>query len=237
MTLKQKRKHFMDFISGMYDILDPSGENTKLFHEKWDKFSDDEFKRNVEAFFKNPKAQFYLEIVELERDLTMDNALKCLDYLGVPFCEYVAVPHINGDLDNIVITPEPVPVGYIHLRRLQQTVLKKNTGSISIKKRDPKTGQVTGEDKNARNSNVETYSLLASNSKAALKEFMGPRADDMKAKNQMYNKLSKDGFVSLADLDNDQRNKIAINSLDVYFTMQGLRTNLVYPLNVIPYAN
>ena len=57
----------------------------------------------------------------------------------------------------------------------------------------------------------------------------------MKAKNQMYNAINKKGYVEEADMESDQRNKVAINSLDVYFTMQGLRTNLVYPLSVIPY--
>ena len=35
-------------------------------------------------------------------------------------------------------------------------------------------------------------------------------------------------------LINRQEDKVSLNSLDVYFTMQGLRTNLVYPPEVIP---
>ena len=224
----------MDYMTNVYDILDPSGDNSKMFHVKWNSLSDDDFDKEVRKFFEDEKSEFYLEIVEYERDLLLDNVIKCAEYQKVPLFEYVAVPHINGSLDNVVVTPEPVPVGYIHAKRLQQTLLKKNTGSISIKKRNSITGQVMNEDKNARNSNVETYSLVASGADNALKEFMGPRADDMKAKNQMYSDIARDGFVSLENLDNDPANKVALNSLDVYFTMQGFRTNLVMPMNVLP---
>lgn len=56
----------------------------------------------------------------------------------------------------------------------------------------------------------------------------------MKAKNEFYNNISKNGFASLEDLTNDPANKVALNTLDVYFTMQGLRTNLVSPMEIIP---
>lgn len=234
-SIKEKRKYFMEYMTNVYDILDPSGTNTKLFHEKYDKLSDEEFSKTVEDFFNDESQKgFYLEVVEFERDLSLENIFKCADYQKVPLFEYVATPHINGDPDNAIVTPEPVPVGYIHAKRMQQTLLKKNSGSISIEKRNPKTGQVIGEDKNAMTSNVETYSMIASGATNALRELMGPRSDNLIAKNQMYNSIKKDGFVSLDELSNNQTDKIAVNSLDVYFTMQGFRTNLVYPLQVIP---
>lgn len=224
----------MDYMTTFYDILDPSGDNSKMFHIKWKDVTDDEFDKQIRKFFDDEKEQFYLEIIEYERDLSLDNVMKCAEFMKIPLFEYVALPHINGSLDNVVVTKEPVPVGYIHAKRLQQTLLKKNTGSISIKKRNPITGQVANEDKNARNSNVETYSLVASGADMALKEFMGPRADDMRAKNQMYSNIARDGFVSLSELDSNPEDKIALNTLDEYFTMQGIRTNLVMPLSVLP---
>lgn len=234
-SIKEKRKYFMDYVTKMYDILDPSGTNTKMFKEKYEKMSDDEFSKSVESFLNNDKIKgFYLEVVEFERDLSLENIFKCADALNIPLFERVATPHINGDPDNAIVTPEPVPTGYIHAKRMQQTLLKKNSGSIRIEQRSAKTGQVIGKDKNATNSNVETYSMVATNSINALKEIMGPRADNMVAKNQMYNAINRDGFVSLNELSNKQEDKIALNSLDVYFTMQGFRTNLVFPNDVIP---
>ena len=197
--------------------------------------SDDEFSKAVEEFLNDDKIKgFYLEVVEFERDLSLENIFKCADELHIPLFEYVATPHINGDPDNAIVTPEPVPVGYIHAKRMQQTLLKKNSGSFHIDQRSAKTGQVIGKDKNATNSNVETYSLVATNSVNALKELLGPRADNEVAKSEMLNAINRDGFVSLSELSNRQEDKIALNSLDVYFTMQGFRTNLVFPNDVIP---
>ena len=199
------------------------------------KMTNEEFSKSVEDFLNNDKEKgFYLEIVEFERDLTLENIFKCAEYMKIPLFEHVALPHINGSTEDAVVTPEPVPVGYIHAKRMQQTLLKKNSGSIHREKVNAKTGQVTGEDKNAMNSNVETYSMVASDAKYALRELMGPRADNKKAKEEMYRRINQDGYVALSELPNDQRDKVAINSLDTYFTIQGLRTNLVYPLKMIP---
>ena len=234
-SIKEKRKYVMDYLTTMYDILDPSGTNSKNLKEKYSKMSDNEFSKEMEMFLNNEEIKgMYLEIVEFERDLTLENIFKCAEFMKVPLFEYVATPHINGDTDNVIVTPEPVPVGYIHAKRTQQTLLKKNTGSLEIDNRDPKTGMVKGEDKNAMTSNVETYSMTATGAKEALKEFLGPRADNSVAKAEMLSSINRNGFVSLKELSNNQVDKMAINSLDVYFTMQGLRTNLVFPNEVIP---
>lgn len=237
-SIKEKRKYFMDYMTMVYDTLDPSGTNTKMFKDKYSKMSDTEFSKNVEAFLTDDSIKgFYLEIVEFDRDLSLENIFKCADLMKVPLFENVATPHINGSTEDAIVTPEPVPVGYIHAKRMQQTLLKKNSGSIRIDDRDAKTGQVARKDKNASNTNVETYSLVATNSEYALKELMGPRADNARAKHEMYKAIASDGFVSLEELSNNQEDKMALNSMDVYFTMQGFRTNLVFPNEVIPSPN
>ena len=76
--------------------------------------------------------------------------------------------------------------------------------------------------------------MTATNSDYAIKELLGPRADNMVQKNELYNAINRDGFVSLEELTNRQEDKIALNTLDEYFMLQGFRTNLVYPPEVIP---
>lgn len=235
-TLKQKRKYVMDYVCGMYDRLDPSGTNSKIFREKWGPLSDTEFSKKFEEFLRDDTRKgFYLEVVEFERDLTLENIMNCAKAMNIPLWERVALPHINGSLEDAVVTPEPVPVGFIHAKRMPQMLLEKNAGSISINKRNALSGQVTGDDKNGVTSNVETYSMVASGATTALKELLGPRADNMAAKNQMYNAINRDGYVSLDELPNDPEDKVAINSLDAYFTMQGFRTNLVKKDGSIPH--
>lgn len=233
-TITEKRKQFMAHLCKIMDLLDPTGANSAAYHRKFDAMSDREFDRYITEFFNDPKSQFYLEIVEYERDLQIENIEKCAEYMKVPLFERVAMPYLTGDKDNIIVTPNPVPVGYIHEKRMPQTLLKKSAGSIKNEKRNPKTGQVIGEDKNARQSDQEVYSMVALGATQALREFMGPRADDMRAKAQMENAIAKNGFVSLEDLDDDPYNKASLNTFNMYFLMMGFATNLVTPLGELP---
>ena len=234
MAIKDRRKVFMDYLSEILNTLDPSGANSKLYHEKFDKMSDNQFDSYIKQFFEDDKQNFYLEIVEYERDLTMENINACAEMMGVPLYERIALPYLTGDKENVLVSKTKVPVGFIHEKRMPQTLMKKSAASIKIDKRNPKTGQVVGEDKNARNSDSEVYSLATLGAMNALREFMGPRSDDMKAKNEMYAEIAKNGYVSLEELTDSPENKIGLNTFDVYFLMQGLRTNMVDRLDNIP---
>jgi len=234
-SIADRRKKVVDYIVKVMNLLDPTGDNGKYYQEKFDKMTDAQFDKYIREFIQDEKSQFYLAIVEYERDLTIENIEKCAEFMKVPLLEYVALPYLTNDPDNVIVTPYPVPVGYIHEKRMPQTLLKKSAGSTKIEKRSPLTGQVTSEDKNARNSDLETYSLVAVDAVNALTEFMGPRADNMEAKNTMYNDIAKNGYVSLKDLNlEDPYNKVALNTLDAYFNMMGISTNLISDLNKIP---
>ena len=234
MAIKDRRKVFMDYLCAIMDKLDPSGANSKLYHDKFDKMTDNQFDSYIKRFFADDKQNFYLEIVEYERDLTMENINACAEMMGVPLYERIALPYLTGDKENVLVSRTAVPTGYIHEKRMPQTLMKKSNASIKIEKRNPKTGQVVGEDKNARNSDSEVYSLATLGAMNALREFMGPRSDDMKAKNEMYAEIAKNGYTSLENLTDSPENKTALNTFDTYFLMQGLRTNMIDNLNNIP---
>ena len=234
MAIKDRRKVFMDYLDSIMNTLDPSGANSKLYHDKFDKMTDNQFDSYIKRFFADDKQNFYLEIVEYERDLTMENINACAEMMGVPLYERIALPYLTNDKENVVVSKDKVPVGYIHEKRMPQTLMKKSNASIKIEKRNPKTGQVVGEDKNARNSDSEVYSLATLGANKFLAESLGPRADDVRAKNEMYAAIAKNGYVSLEELSDDPYNKISLNTFDVYFLMQGLRTNMVDRLDNIP---
>ena len=234
MAIKDRRKVFMDYLDAIMNKLDPSGTNSKLYHEKFDKMTDNQFDSYIKRFFEDDKQNFYLEIVEYERDLTMENINACAEMMGVPLYERIALPYLTEDKENVLVSKTAVPIGYIHEKRMPQTLMKKSAASIKIDNRNPKTGQVVGDDKNARNSDSEVYSLATLGAMNALREFMGPRSDDTKAKNEMYAEIAKNGYTSLENLSDSPENKIALNTFDVYFLMQGLRTNMVDRLENIP---
>ena len=221
------REQFMADLDKLFNALDPTGTNTKYYHDKWDKVSDKQFDEWVmwlDAAFEN---NFYWEIVEYERPAKLEYIMDAAKKFGIPLYEHVSIPHLNGTTDNVITTPDEVPVGYIHMKRLPQTIHHKNSGSTSIAKRSSTTGQVTGADKNARITNVETYALNAYDAKNVLREFLGFRADDDVAKNQAYNRIATDGVVYLDELESFPEDKAAISTLDVYYTSAGMKTNII----------
>ena len=144
----------MKTLTTVMNKLDPSGENAKIYHEKLDKMTDAQFDKWAKAFFADEKQNLYLEIVEYERDLSLEQIEDAAKFLGVPLYERVAIPYLNGDPELVTVTPTPVPVGYIHIKRMPQSVHHKNSGSTSIRRRSSKPEQVTGEDKTGRNTDV-----------------------------------------------------------------------------------
>jgi hypothetical protein len=54
----------------------------------------------------------------------MPDIERAANVLGVPLFEYVYTPHLTMDKDKVVMTQTPVPVGYLVLKREQQTFLK-----------------------------------------------------------------------------------------------------------------
>lgn len=234
-SISERRKKFMEHLTNVLNMLDKTGENAKIYKEKFGKMSDTQFDAYVRKFFKDEKHHIYLEIIEYEREPSIEDIEKTAKYMKVPLTEVIALPYLTNDPNNIITSKYPVPVGYIHEKRLQQTLLKNSSGSTEITERSQLTGQVTGGDKNARNSDLETYALAAIGADNALKEFLGPRADNQKAKNEMYMDISKNGFVSLGDLDlRDPYNKTALNTFSTYYIMQGIQTNLITNINKIP---
>ena len=226
-NISAKRKQFMTTLTNVMNKLDPTGTNAKIYKEKLDPMSDAQFDKWARAFFADEKQNLYLEIVEYERDTDLKRIEDAANYLGVPLYERVAIPYLNGDPDLVTVTPTPVPVGYIHIKRMPQSVHHKNSGSTSIRRRSSKTGQVTGEDRNGRNTDVETYSLTAYGATNTLAEFLGPRADDEVKKNQMYSQIEMDGVCYASQLSSTQEDKVALNTLDVYYNASGFMTNMV----------
>lgn len=235
-TAKSAKAKVVKDIVDLLDILDPSGDSGKIYTEKFKKMSDKEFVEYMNWWTEDEaRERLQVIVLEFEKTISVDNIIKAAEFINVPLYEYVACPDLNGSAeDAVTCTPEPVPVGYIQPKRMPQTVFKKTTGSLSATKRNPKTGQVSGDDKNARNSDVETYAMISMGAENALKEFMGPRGDDVNASSHMEQLIQRNGYFSLDQLENDRTKKQGINTMDTYFHLQGLMTNIVYPPNVIP---
>ena len=64
MAIKDRRKIFMDYLDAIMNKLDPSGANSKLYHEKFDKMSDNQFDSYIKRFFEDDR----LMLEDLKKD-------------------------------------------------------------------------------------------------------------------------------------------------------------------------
>lgn len=226
MITEQKRKKMEALIYDTFNALDPSGANTKKYQELFGSMSDSKFNSFFVNFFESDEF-LTLDIVDYERDLKLTDIERAAKVLGIPLFEKLYMPHITMDLDKVVVTKEPVPVGYINIKRVQQILNKKNGLSTSIDKRSSITGQVTGADKNGRESDLENSMLISLGADMCLRELNGPRADDMIMKQQMFNAINTKGYVMMEDMESDPANKTTLNTVNVYLLGMSIDSDLV----------
>jgi hypothetical protein len=215
------------YIYDVFDRLDPTKTNTNFYKEFFSKMTDKEFDSFFENFFADKNAYLVWNIEPYKNDMELENIEKAADFMGVPLFERVVFPYGCKDKENPIVTPYPVPVGYIHEKRVQQTAIKKNKTSIEISMRDAKTNQVINQDKNGRESIDENYGLMTYGAKNAIKEFMSFRADDSAMKESAYTQIRDNGYVSLKDLPDHVENKSSLMMLDTYMISMGLKTDFV----------
>jgi hypothetical protein len=90
-----------------------------------------------------------------------------------------------------------------------------------------RNGQVTGDDKIARISDIESYSLVAIGAENALKEFLGPRADNAVAKTDMYKDIGMYGYTYLKDQGHDITENQTLNTMYVHLMGAGIGNDLL----------
>lgn len=227
MKMTEAKKKEMIALSKRYlDAIDPSGENTKFYTEFFSNMSLEELDRFMKEYEKEEDEYLPLTLCEFDRELKYENIEKAADVLNIPLFETVYMPWLSND-DTIIATPEPVPVGYLHIKRPQQTVAKKNGISISVDKRSATTGQPTGTDKNGRSSDLENVSMLTLKLDKTLKELNSFRADDLSMFQAALQEIYVNGTLSLKNLPDDISNKTTLNTVNEYLLCMGIKTDLI----------
>lgn len=234
MTIEKKKK-MTDLIYKVFGSLDPSGQNTEKYKNMFESMSLNQFDAFCKKLFSNKNNYLILDIADYERHLKMEHIKKAAKVLNIPLFEKMALPYENMDTENPVITKYPVPVGYMHLKRMQQMLNKKNSTSTEASSRNMLSGQVSGHDKNSRSSDMENYNLCVLDGlDNVMKEFLGPRADDLVMQNEMEQQIATNGVVSIKSMTNDVKNKTALNTLNVFMLGMGLQTDLVTKNMILP---
>lgn len=223
----KKRSQMESLIYRFFRALDKTGLNTKRYKSMFQPMSDAKFKAFFNEFFANEYHYLILDMVDYEATPKLEDIEDAAKVLDIPLYEYIEIPHLNMDNEHPIVTPVRVPVGYLHLKRPQQTVMKKNGLSTSNEMRSAITNQVIGADKNGRESDLENIILISLGMSHTLKELNGPRADDSVAKKEMLQAISTKGYVTLGELTDDVTNKTTLNTVNTYFLGMGLKTDLI----------
>lgn len=223
----EKRQAMETLIYNFFSAFDKTDTNTNHYKSIFQNMSDNEFDKYFKAFFANDKAYLILNVVDYENVITLDDIERAAKVLNIPLFENVYLPYITMDKNKVICTKEPVPVGYLNIKRTQQTVSKKNGMSTNIDSRAALTAQVTGADKNGRESDLENTMLVSLNMNNTLRELNGPRADDLVMKNQMLQDITLNGYTRLSDMDDKPENKTTLNTVNVFLLGMGLNSDLV----------
>ena len=224
-----KRKEAESIVYTIMDILDPTKTKSTKYKKMFATMTDSEFEKLMKNMFEDDTLNFTLDIVDFEREIDLSMVEKAAKHLGVPLEEYVMLPFLNNNVDQPIVTKTPVIVMYTIFKRLQQTTQKKNSTSIHITERSAVTGQVTGNDKNGRSSDVENASLIALGAINSAKEFNGFRADGMERKHVAYSSASNKGYISLDEVESTAGidDRTVLNTIDKLYLGMGIKTDLV----------
>ena len=211
-------------VYDVMDALDPSKTNSDKYRAMFNKMTNAEFESFMNDMFTDDDLNFTLDVVSFDREVDLEKAQKAAKVLDIPLEEYVMLPFLNMDIDNPIVTKVPVFITYTIFKRLQQTTLKKNSTSIHISDRSATTGQVVGDDKNGRSSDVENAGLIAVGAEACAKEFNGFRADGLIRKNVAYSSATNKGYISLEDVESSAGidDRTVLNTIDKLYIGMGL---------------
>lgn len=142
-SIQVKRERITNMVLNIVEILaggkhDDNYDRLKLFFEK---MSDKEF---IEwcNWCNNPEntdeldhtIQLFYDQFEIPK---FEDVKKALDFINVPMEEYI---YYKDKDKNGVRSKLPVPVGYVHVKRQQQMLSKKNKYTVDSDDINPKTG-------------------------------------------------------------------------------------------------
>lgn len=219
---KNQRKKIEEVIIGFFDKLDRSGTNSQYYKDMFASMSDAQFMSMLKK-----KYPFKFQLRQSVTEPTMDDCIKALDSIGVPLLESIYEPYRYKDKDGKAVKTAKCLVGYQHIKKVQQVVTKKSKWSLETANRDMKGGRLIGQDKGTAISDREFEGLATLGLYDTMYEFSRPRADAMAAKAAMNAAISTKGYVTQADIPNDQDDMLSRHLVDVYMMSALLETNLL----------
>ena len=111
------RKEIEKLVYDIFDALDPSGVNTAKYKKVFQSMDDTKFESFLKRFLEDDKDHFCFDLIEFQNEMDFNNVEKAAAILNIPLMEYLYLPHLTMDKNNIVCTREKCFVGYLNIKR------------------------------------------------------------------------------------------------------------------------
>ena len=195
-------------ICQVFDIMDPSGDNSKRMKDMFAKMSDTGFAKFMELVRKG-EYQINLIMPNVSKPVKMENLLKAADEVGLKLQQKLWIKDdVTGKK---YLTNESYLILTLPIRRTQQEWDKKLSVPSRDKKVDLLTGQVIGEDDAAALSAPEIQSLGSRGLDKVLLELVRVRGGDVTAYGDFKRQQQETGQATLDSLNPNTR----VRSADV----------------------
>ena len=222
-TRTELEKDLYDWL----DDMDPSGKNTTRMKNFLVKMSDKEFYQYFDKYFNDPDMFIGCAYEPMNNPVNVQFIESIAKKHNIKLYERVYKPFLTGDTNDPPGTVYDILVVDYPIKRLKQMVFKKSHTSVSNTKRDARTGQVTGDNKTARVTDAEAFSLIVQELYNCAEAYYGPMSDDTNAQYEMMRLIQRDGEVSLKDLPKDPTGKTTMNTINYYMLGSCISTNLI----------
>lgn len=209
------------------DDMDPSGKNTARMKQFFAKMDDKKFYKYMDDYFNNDDMYIGVAYEPMNNPVNVPFVEKISKKYNIPLYERVYKPFLTGDTQDPPGTVNDIMVLDYPIKRLKQMVFKKSHTSVSNTKRDARTGQVTGDDKTARVTDVEAFSLIVQELYSSAEAYYGPMSDDTNAQYEMMRRIQRDGEVSLKDLPKENSGKTTMNTINYFMLGSCISTNMI----------
>lgn len=228
---KKQRQEVEELVIQFFDTLDKSKVNSEYYKNLFSTMTDAQFVKFISKDYP-----FKFQLRQSVTEPTMDDIIKACDLTGVPLLEEIYLPYYYKNSKGEPVKTAKCMVGYNHIKKVQQVVTKKSKWSTEVENRDMKSGRLLGQDKGTAISNREFESLVALGLENTMYEFARPKADAMKAKNAMNAAISAKGYVTQADIPNDEDDMLSRNMINAYLLSAHISTNLLNTDNYTTYT-
>lgn len=216
-------------IYDVMDKLDPQGYNTAYYKTLFAKMSDAQFMKFCK---RNLPFRFHTKPFVVEPKMyDVEDALKVLN---VPLLEKVALPYLYIDKNGNPVWSKEAMVVYIHIKKMKQFITKKNSTPSSIDNRDMKSGLLISHDKGGKTSDREMEALAVMGLDKTMEEMSTWRADYMDAKSIAYQTIGTLGKISEKDIQIDDMDSIAKNTLNAYMVSSLINSNILNKDYMLP---